>query len=499
MKRPLSFSILAAFTLSILLFPLPSFSGPAPAGLELYVSPDRTFALYRPPGWLVKTQHYPNGWTVGVAAPSGPTFIQMTFLTTPDQTNDSIRFASQTIKNIRAYIPGLKVAWAKTTQDRRRTVVEDEYQRPDGTAIRGRQYFIMNYPEARGIGYETEAARFNELQPLLLSILANLTILDPEQFKAAPAAGPAPINLALSPRRLPDGSASLLVPQGWDLLGAKGAALIKSPDGAAGFAFSKGDFLGPSSLPYFNSANIPGLHYPYMAPVDALMTLMGHLGSSRFQVLERAPDPARAAAAAAAVRRGADAETALLTFTNDRGLACQGYFEVLGFRPLPSGQWGILFHGVWAPADRFQSFLPDLIRMSESFRINEQWAAEYIRQGVANLKRQMAKTSRMMAETATAARESLTASFQERARSQDYLDYKRTSVIRGEQEWVSQVEGGALYKSDHWGLSREGERIAEGQPFNYYNYQGQNPRYNESMTPVDASREVFERVYGAGR
>jgi len=76
----------------------------------------------------------------------------------------------------------------------------------------------------------------------------------------------------------------------------------------------------------------------------------------------------------------------------------------------------------------------------------------------------MAKTSRMMAETASAARESLTASFQERARSRDYLDYKRTSVIRGEQEWVSQVEGGALYKSDHWGLSREGRESPRASP-----------------------------------
>jgi len=90
------------------------------------------------------------------------------------------------------------------------------------------------------------------------------------------------------------------------------------------------------------------------------------------------------------------------------------------------------------------------------------------------------------------------AAFQERARSEQYLDYKRTSTIRGEQEWVSQVEGGALYKSDRWGLSHEGERAIEGQPYNYYNYEGRNPRYNESMTPVDASREVFERVYKPG-
>jgi hypothetical protein len=88
------------------------------------------------------------------------------------------------------------------------------------------------------------------------------------------------------------------------------------------------------------------------------------------------------------------------------------------------------------------------------------------------------------------------AAYRERQKSMEYIDYKRTGYIRGEQEWVSQAEGGALYKSDHWGLSREGKTVVEGQDFNYYNYKGQNPRYNETMTPVDISREVYESVYG---
>ncbi len=102
----------------------------------------------------------------------------------------------------------------------------------------------------------------------------------------------------------------------------------------------------------------------------------------------------------------------------------------------------------------------------------------------------------MMADSARAAREALTAAFEERARSSDYIDYRRTQVIRGEQEWVSAAEGGALYRSDHWGLSREGQTVVEGQPYNVYNFDGRNPRTGEQMTPVDASREVYERVHG---
>jgi hypothetical protein len=46
------------------------------------------------------------------------------------------------------------------------------------------------------------------------------------------------------------------------------------------------------------------------------------------------------------------------------------------------------------------------------------------------------------------------------------------------------------------GTRCKGRTVVEGQDFNYYNCKGQNPRYNESMTPVDISREVCESVYG---
>jgi hypothetical protein len=168
----------------------------------------------------------------------------------------------------------------------------------------------------------------------------------------------------------------------------------------------------------------------------------------------------------------------------------------MAFQPLPSGQWGITVMGVWAPQKEFADYLPSLARIAESFQINEQFAKEYVRQGLENLRRLTKETAEKAARSAQDIRESSMAAYRERQKSMEYIDYKRTGYIRGEQEWVSQAEGGALYKSDHWGLSREGKTVVEGQDFNYYNYKGQNPRTNETMTPVDISREVYESVYG---
>jgi len=172
---------------------------------------------------------------------------------------------------------------------------------------------------------------------------------------------------------------------------------------------------------------------------------------------------------------------------------------VMASSPMPSGQWGILVTGVWAPEKELAGYLPSLVKMAGSYRLNERFAEEYVRKGMENVYRMARENSERMARNAQEMRESSMAAYEERQRSREYIDYKRTGYIRGEQEWVSEAEGGALYKSDHWGLSREGERYIEGQDYNYYNYKGKNPRYNEMMTPVDSSREVYESVYGRGR
>jgi hypothetical protein len=367
--------------------------------------------------------------------------------------------------------------------------------------MRARLYFMPNHPEARIFGYEAEASRFAARQPEMVSVLANFTLLDAKQFPA-PAATPAgqvaaPIRFELQPRRLADGSATLRLPPSWQMAGAQGRVLGASADGGTGFAFSTGEFWGASSIPYFDPSRLPHvIHAPYMPPADALAALMKQVGSRDIRAVERAADPQRAAVVAAGLGRRAEVETASFTYTNAQGVRCKGYFEIIGFAPLPSGQWGILYFGVWAPQAQFERHLPALAEIAGSYRLNERWAADYIARGVENLRRQMARTSQMMADTARSAREALTAAFEERQRSNDYIDYRRTMTIRGEQEWVSQAEGGALYRSDHWGLSREGQTVVEGQPYNYYNYQGHNPRTGEQMTPVDSSREMYERVYG---
>src|SRR4030067_1128425 len=149
--------------------------------------------------------------------------------------------------------------------------------------------------------------------------------------------------------------------------------------------------------------------------------------------------------------------------------------------------------GIWAPQSKFAQYLPSLIKIAESFQINQQWSSEYVRQGMENLRGLMKKTSSMMSRYAEEMRQSSLAAHQNRMKSSDFTSYKFSTYMRGQQEWVTGLEGGKIYTTDHWGLSSGGKSLIEGPPFNYYNYQG-DARYGH--IPVDISREVFEAVKG---
>jgi hypothetical protein len=332
--------------------------------------------------------------------------------------------------------------------------------------------------------------------PTLLTVIANITILDDQAYQrlASQKKSGRPIMLPMKQASAADKTCRLLVPEGWNLVAGKGTALCTSLDGDIGFIYAFIDFVGQSQIPYFDSSNIPGLRYNYMLPTDALIVAMKHYGSSNQRTIERYPNQSWAMQIASFLRRKADAEITLISFTSKNGVPCIGYYDVWGLHPTHAGQWGIGVMGIWASESQFARYLPSLIKIWESYRINQQWASEYVRQGMANLQLLMKRTSSVMSRYADEMRQTSLAGHRNRMKSSDFTSYKFSTYMRGEQEWVTGLEGGKIYTSDHWGLSSGGQSLIEGPPFNYYNYQG-DARYGH--IPVDISREVFEAVKGS--
>jgi hypothetical protein len=99
----------------------------------------------------------------------------------------------------------------------------------------------------------------------------------------------------------------------------------------------------------------------------------------------------------------------------------------------------------------------------------------------------------MVTRNAQEIHQMMQAAYDERQKSMEYIDYQRSNYIRGQQDWISTVEGGTLYHTDSWGTKNTATgEYWEGQPYNYVNFKGDNPKYREQMAPIDR-RELWER------
>jgi hypothetical protein len=428
----------------------------------------------------------------------GLSYVSLLFLEKVDSNVDSVTFAGATLKNVMKQMPNLKILEARSSRDRMRTVVK--YQRPgtQNTLMEGKYVFNVKRPTGLVTVYEAPAKHLKERVSTLLTVVANITILDDQAYNqayqklASQSGSTGPKQLPMRERAAQDRTCWLKVPEGWSLTAAKGAAACTSPDESIGYLFTVIGFVGQSQIPYFDSRNIPGLHYNYMRPIDALIVASRHTGATNHRVIERYPNQDFAMQASVFLKKQMDAEIVLMSYTNKNGVPCVGYFDVLGSSPDYAGQWSIMPKGFWAPAPQFAQYLPTLLEIAESFRINEQWAKEYVRRGMEKVREMMKNTSSMMYRYSQEMRASSSAGFQNRMNSKDYTSYKFSTYMRGEQDWVTSLEGGTVLTSHHWGLTVNGRTTIEGPPFNYYNFQGE--KYG--LIPVDSSREVFEAVKG---
>ena len=166
---------------------------------------------------------------------------------------------------------------------------------PKDILIEGKYSFTIKHPTAVVFGYEAPAKQFKEMLPTLMTIIANITLLDDEAYQkhASQAKGKESIVPPMREVSAKDNTCRLLVPEGWNLIAEKGAAVCSSPDESAGYIFTAVSFVARSRIPYFDSSKIPGLHYEYMRPIDALIVAARQTGSSNHKVLERHANPTR--------------------------------------------------------------------------------------------------------------------------------------------------------------------------------------------------------------
>ncbi len=458
----------------------------APAGMRKLVTEKASFALYVPESWIAQESTEEGALVLTASDPAGRSEAVLA-VGHGGHAGNAVGWTRAILERVGRRHPDLQVTNARITRDERRVVFDGTYTHPQ----KGRREFRCWVEVHQGLvtcsRIEAPAGRLEAEKALLLTVLANVRVL-----KGALDTPGAPQVLPLAPYRLRDGSASFRMPQGWKCQEfGKGAFIASDPGETSSFSVGAADVVSPQL-----GVRAPGVVVaPYMPPNRAWRLLTEQTGLvSRLQYEHVHPrqdivqEMARAGYAAGPVA------VEELVYTCDvKGRRCKGYTFGLSFGSRLGTHWTFRHMTVGAPVERFETMIPTFAAMLQSFRFDEQWMANYIAQGAQRLRQLQQQTAAVVSRNAEEIRRTMQAAYDERQRSMDYIDYQRTNTIRGQQDWISEMEGGTVYHTDRWGTKNTATGESwEGRPYDYVHFKGKNPKYNEEMTPID-SRALWER------
>jgi hypothetical protein len=330
------------------------------------------------------------------------------------------------------------------------------------------------------VACDTPQGQFAPNRTVLLSIAANFR----------PLRGSTPMRLELVQQRLADGSATFTTPQDWRIndLG-KGCFVATDPNKQFLFMSAVVQVLTPKWAG--NVRNVPVA--PFMEPHKALRMLcirQGFVDEMSFLEVNPRNDLAQQA-------RGIIAGPIIIEdflYSAVKGpLRTKGFSFGFTMSSQVGVNWTFWHMTVAGPQGKFDAFVPTFAGMMESFRVNERFAANYVRSGMQRVREMQRTTMEMCRRNAQEIPAMMQAAYDERQRSRDYQDYGWSQYIRGESDWISNVEGGTAYRSDTWGVTnRDTREFWEGKNWDYTHFRGQNPKYNELMQEVN-SRDLYER------
>ncbi|MEW6364805.1 MAG: hypothetical protein AB1714_09225 [Acidobacteriota bacterium] len=454
-----------------------------PHGLHEYASPDGLYSLYKPAGWIVQQEGDRNSLYVVAASPAGTSLVEFFYAPNAQSTTDSVRLIAMFSQTVRSRCRDLELSELYASPDRAKSVASVSYTR-NGVAVSGKYYFSAEPQYVSIIGYCAPTAELAQQRDMLLNILTNLRFPSGPVNAGNAAAVPSlrPIDTPLVQRRAQDGSATIAIPADWSFHSTGGRTIAAAHDGSAGFVFTSVEVL-PSNYGVAMPAGV--FVSPYCAPSDFIRQVFSRYGNRDVQVVESQPDNDTIRAFPAYVGRQCQAEDMVVRYVSPQGARCVGAFKMINATPSIMGQWFSIISGFWAPEAEFPRYVPLLEKIGSSYGISDQYARNYIQQGLANLRRLQQQTMQKMQEL-NQARYDNQAAWEARQARKDFMDSKWDDYRRGQSFWVSEMEGGKVYATDPWGTrDTETGEYYEGGYYKYTHFDGENPRH-----PSETMREI---------
>jgi hypothetical protein len=468
------------YVLAVVLVALnPALSCPTVAapttGLKRFVSANPSFVLFKPDDWKVRNEEANDTLRISVSNPEGTSRVENLFADNPQGKDNSLTLLVSKAKEIKSYYPDLLISDVQVCKDREVSCAAATLSYTvQGTSIKGRFYFHAGPKLTTIRSYSAPASRLEAQRAMLLDILTNLHV----------RGGPAPVSTTLVNRRAADGSLSLSLPEDWTFLAQRGTAMAVAPGGGAGFIFTAFQVM-PSNYGVVPPPNV--IVSGYQRPADFVPKVFAKFGNRDIRVLGSMPDSATVADCPRRIGKMCDAADVQLSWVSPKGTACIGSFKVLNARPGVTRQWFSIVAGMWGPGNGLAQYMPILEQVGASFKINDAYAAGYIRNGLAHLRALQQKTAQAMQGLYDAIHANQS-DYESRVARKEASDAKADDYRRGNSYWISDLEGGKVYATDPWGTkdTRTGEWY-DGASHGYIHFEGQNPAHqSENMREVSS-------------
>ncbi len=455
------------------------------APIQPYISPSKLYALYKPADWKVNEESRNDSFRILVKSPDGASTVDF-FWARNDQGKPDALWLVRTYRLLLGQaFPEVSFSEVFVARDSTRAVATVSC-RTGKTLVKGRYYFESKATGISAQGYVASEAQLASQRPIMLNVMASLSFAkaQAQTAQSRPMEQP-PFQVSLVTRQAQDGSLSMKTPADWNFLAAGGRVIAASQDGGMGFIFTS--IQGVPMLPNADIAQ-GVIGSPYRPPPQALTLILQAFGHRNVRILSATPD-SQTNQQYPLYTRGArcDAQDIVAQWTSSQGPDCQGAIKVVNALPSLTGIWKAILAGVWAPATDFSRYFPLLEQVGTSFAINDQFARQYIQNGLENLRRLQQKTNQAMQDL-NRAREQNQADWEARQERKAYMDSKWDDYRRGNSYWVSELEGGKVYATDPSGTK---DTVTggyyEGKAYNWTNFEGQNPQHpSESMREISS-------------
>ncbi len=488
------------------------------AALERYESPDGKVVLYKPREWAVEQEALGEGMlAVSVLEPEEDAAVVFMSFPVDQDIPDSVKLMARCMMALREEYPDIKATRVSSSPEKDRTIAEVTLS-AEGEQGKGHAYFFHTPRVGTVYFLLARTDRWEELRPMMTNVAANLAYAPEgittvvQQAQARASAAPATPGTALSPGvlikqasqragkqvplqsvALPDRSASLQIPQGWDLEGQKleFVTVNNRQTRTHGMGCTKHNFMA-------NNMSLPGvINAPYQPPAQALKRVLeAGPGTREVQVLsicsveEAVPELAQSIQSMRAQGMQVEARLIYAQFRNvPTGTTERGLFSVQCVGMPMNPAWQVMLQGCWAPANEFEQWLPLFLRLEKTIQINPQWFGQEMQGRAATQRRLNAGLMNSIAES-NQAFDDYMGSLRDADRSRDYTSHMWSQTTLGQGNWVAENEGAKVYQTDSWGIEGPEGRI-DHQAYNNTHFTGENPWGGEDLELVD-TREEYE-------